>query len=46
FNAKKFWAGGSFEVRKNMAVKVRVEDVVTRLFSSEVQGRASVDFGF
>jgi len=46
FNAKKFWACGSFEVRKNMAVKVRVEDVVTRLFSSEVQGRASVDFGF
>jgi len=46
FNAKKFWAGGSCEVRKDMVVKVRVEDAVTRLFSSEVQGRASVDFSF
>ena len=46
FNAKKFWVGGSCEVRKDMAVKVRVEDVETRLFSSEVQGRASVDFSF
>ena len=46
FNAKKFWAGGSCEVRKDMVVKVRVEDAVTRLFSNEVQGRASVDFGF
>ncbi len=46
FKAKKFWAGGSCEVRKDMVVKVRVEDAVTRLFSSEVQGRASVDFSF
>jgi hypothetical protein len=46
FDAKKFWVGGSCEVRKNMAVKVRVEDAVTRLSSSEVQGRASVDFSF
>jgi hypothetical protein len=46
FNAKKFWIGGSCEVRKDMVVKVRVEDLETRLFSSEVQGRASVDFSF
>jgi len=46
FKAKKFWAGGSCEVRKGMAVKVRIEDAVTRLSSSEVQGRASVDFSF
>jgi len=46
FQAKKFWAGGSCEVRKDMFVKVRVEDAVTRLFSSGVQGRASVDFSF
>ena len=46
FKAKKFWAGGSCEVRKDMVVKVRVEDTMTRLFSSEVQGRASVDFSF
>ena len=46
FNAKKFWAGGSCEVRKDMVVKVRVEDAVTRLSSNEVQGRASVDFSF
>lgn len=46
FKAKKFWAGGSCEVRKDMVVKVRVEDAVTLLFSSEVQGRASVDFSF
>lgn len=46
FKAKKFWAGGSCEVRKDMIVKVRVEDAVTRLFSGEVQGRASVDFSF
>jgi hypothetical protein len=46
FNAKKFWVGGSCEVRKDMVVKVRVEDAVTRLFSSEVQGRASIDFSF
>jgi len=46
FKAKKFWVGGSCEVRKNTIVKVRVEDAVTRLFSNEVQGRASVDFSF
>ena len=46
FNAKKFWVGGSCEVRKDMVVKVRVEDAVTRLFSNEVQGRASIDFSF
>jgi len=46
FNAKKFWVGGSCEIRKDMVVKVRVEDAVTRLFSNEVQGRASVDFSF
>ena len=46
FKAKKFWAGGSCEVRKDMVVKVRIEDTLTRLFSSEVQGRASVDFSF
>ena len=46
FNAKKFWAGGSYEVKKDMIVKVRVEDTLTRLFSSEVQGRASVDLSF
>ena len=46
FKAKKFWAGGSCEVRKDMVVKIRIEDTLTRLFSSEVQGRASVDFSF
>lgn len=46
FKAKQFWAGGSYEVRKNMFVKVRVEDAVTRLSTNEVQGRASVDFSF
>jgi hypothetical protein len=46
FDAKKFWVGGSYEVRKDMVVKVRVEDAVDRLSSNEVQGRASVDFSF
>ncbi len=46
FNAKQFWVGGSYEVRKNLFVKARVEDAVTRLSSNEVQGRASVDFSF
>jgi hypothetical protein len=46
FKAKKFWVGGSCEVRKGMVVKLRVEDAVTRLSSSEVQGRASVDVSF
>jgi len=46
FNAKKFWAGGSYAVRKDMVVKVRVEDAVDRLSSNEIQGRASVDFSF
>jgi hypothetical protein len=46
FNAKQFWVGGSYEIRKDMVVKVRVEDAVTRLSSNEVQGRASFDFSF
>ena len=39
-------SAGRARLRKDMVVKVRVEDAETRLFSSEVQGRASVDFSF
>jgi hypothetical protein len=46
FNAKQFWVGGSYEVRKNLFVKARVADSVTRLSTNEVQGRASVDYNF
>jgi hypothetical protein len=46
FNAKQFWVGGSYEVRKNLVVKARIADSVTRLSTNEVQGRASVDFSF
>ncbi len=46
FSAKKYWAGGSYEVMKNMTARLRVEDTVTRLYSNEYQGRVSVDYRF
>jgi hypothetical protein len=46
FSAKKYWAGGSYECRKNLTAKLRVEDTVTRQFENEFQGRASVDLRF
>ncbi len=46
FNAKKYWIGGSYEFRKNLIARLRIEDAVTRLFPNEVQGRASVEMGF
>ncbi len=46
FTAKKYWAGGSYEFRKNMTAKLRVENTVTRQFEDEFQGRASVDIRF
>ena len=46
FAAKRYWVGGSYEVRKDLTAKIRVEDNVTRQFANEFQGRASVDYRF
>lgn len=46
FSAKKVWGGGSYEFRKNMTARLRVEDTETRQFRNEFQGRASVDLSF
>ena len=46
FSAKKYWAGGSYEVRKNMTARLRVEDKVTRQFENEFSGRAALDLRF
>ena len=46
FSAKKVWGGGSYEFRKNMTARLRVEDTETRQFQNEFQGRASVDLSF
>jgi hypothetical protein len=46
FSAKKVWGGGSYEFRKNMTARLRVEDTETRKSGSELQGRASVDLSF
>ena len=46
FSAKKYWAAGSYEFRRNMTAKVRVEDTVTRRYENEFQGRASIDVRF
>lgn len=46
FSAKKVWGGGSYEFRKNMTARLRVEDTETRRFENEFQGRASVDLSF
>lgn len=45
-SAKRYWAGGSYRIAKNMVASVRVEDNATRLFSNEIQGRAALDLGF
>ncbi|GAB4238406.1 MAG: hypothetical protein OHK0028_15990 [Deltaproteobacteria bacterium] len=46
FTAKKYWGAGSYEFRKNMTARLRVEDTETRQFENEFQGRASVDLSF
>ncbi len=46
FSAKKVWGGGSYEFRKDMTARLRVEDTETRQFKNEFQGRASVDLSF
>jgi hypothetical protein len=46
FNAKQYWVAGTYEFRKNLTARLRVEDAATRLFSNEVQGRASVEMSF
>ncbi len=46
FSAKKYWAGGSYEVRKNMTARLRVEDKVTRQSENEFSGRAALDLRF
>jgi hypothetical protein len=46
FSAKKYWAGGSYEVSRNMTARLRVEDKVTRQFENEFSGRAALDLRF
>ncbi len=46
FTAKRYWAGGSYEVSKKLSAKLRVEDNATRMFANEFQGRASVDYRY
>ncbi|OGP77087.1 MAG: hypothetical protein A2Z40_01370 [Deltaproteobacteria bacterium RBG_19FT_COMBO_60_16] len=46
FSAKKYWAGGSYEVRKNMTARLRVEDKVTRQSENEFSGRVALDVRF
>jgi len=46
FTAKRYWAGGSYEVSKNLSAKLRLEDDVTRMHANEFQGRASVDYRY
>jgi hypothetical protein len=46
FSAKKYWAGGSYEVSRNMTARLRVEDKVTRQSENEFSGRAALDVRF
>jgi hypothetical protein len=46
FSAKMYWAGGSYEMRKNLTARLRVEDKVTRQFENEFSGRAALDVRF
>ncbi len=46
FSAKKYWAGASYAVLRNLNARVRLEDAVTRQFENEYQGRASLDYSF
>ncbi len=46
FSAKKYWIACSCNIRKELTATLRVEDTVTRQFSNEFQGRASVNIRF
>jgi hypothetical protein len=46
FSARKYWLGGSYELRKNLTARLRVEDKETRRFGNEFSGRAALDVRF
>ncbi len=46
FSARKYWLGGSYDIRKNMTARLRVEEKETRQFGNEFSGRAALDVRF
>ena len=44
--ARKYWAGGTYKINKDMSASVRVEDNVNEIYENDWQGRLAFNYNF